>query len=268
MDNNTAPNVQQPQAEANNPDSMRFALLAKKEKAIREQARAIEDERAQLQAKLSKYETDYVSRESLKQNPLQVLNSLGLSYDKLTEQATQFKPDDMKFSALEQQISRITAMLESQQKQAQERESSQYKQALSQIKFDASQLVSSNPEFEMLKAYGEEGLNEVMSLIEETYKTQQRIMPVEEAAKAIEDHYTQEILKAAKMSKISKLLNPQAAEPETSTQSPVENKGNPVKPRGITISPRQGGIETLNSAATSSSQMSARDRAIAILTKK
>src|SRR5208282_349994 len=93
----TAPEVEAPKVEpkAEDPLSSQYALLARREKALRAKAQqqeqalktredALKAKEAELAAKDTDYQSNYVSKQRLQDNTWDVLNEAQVSYDKLT----------------------------------------------------------------------------------------------------------------------------------------------------------------------------------------
>jgi TolA-binding protein len=203
----STPEVSQPQS------SDRFAILARKEKAMRDRVRQIEEQERSFKQKEQELQSSYISRDKLQKDPLAVLSELGLSYDKLTEQAlNQQNPMESHVRSMREEIQALKGLIESQQKQNDEFKSSQYQNAIKQLKFDTDQLIESNSDFELIKSMG--ASDQVVDLIDSTFKETGRVMSVQEAAKTVEDYLFQNALNVAKLGKISKALLPQEPTPQ------------------------------------------------------
>lgn len=225
--NNAAPvsqapdSAQAPAETLNAPSSDRFAILARKEKAMRDRVRQIEEQERAFRQREQELQSTYVPKDKLTKDPLAVLSELGIPYDKITEQAlAQQNPWEANVRAMKDEIASLRQMLETTQKTQQEQQTTQYQNAIKQIQHDVSQLVESNPDFELIKNMG--AADQVVELIEHTYKTEGRVLNTTEAAKIIEDYLFENTLKAAKLSKITKALTPaQAAAQEAKGTQPA-----------------------------------------------
>lgn len=249
------------------PLSNQYAILARKEKQLRAKIQAqeaatrtreseLKAREAALEAKLnsqkSEYESKYLSRDKIMENPIQALSEMGLTYDQLTQYAMNApKPEDV---AREQHIKRLEAKLEALetgQKKVldtfEENQQNSYKQALNQMRVQASNLVKTDPSYETIAAYGKEALDEVVKLIEETWKQDEVLLDVEEAVKAVEDELTNRALKFAKLKKIQQRINPTT--PVTKQQVAAEPK-------------QQTQVKTLTNQMSASKPLSVRQRAI------
>lgn len=248
------------------PLSNQYAILARKEKALRAKIQAQEAAQRSKEAELkareealearnsstkTEYESKYVSKDTLTQDPIRVLSELGLTYDQLTQLAMNGpKPEEI---ARDQYIKKLEAKLdalETGQKKVletfEESQQNSYKQALGQMRKQAESLVKSDPSYEMVAAYGNTALNEVVDLIEKTWNEDQILLDVEDAVKEIENEYTNRALKMVSLKKIQQRIARNA--------SPAPKAGQPAQP--------QNQVKTLTNQMGASKPMSNRDRAI------
>lgn len=243
------------------PLSSQYAALARREKAIRAKAQAQEADlrtkeaalaaREQaLSAKDAEYSSKYIPKDRLKQNALEALAEAGLSYDDITQQAMsapQQQPQDIKLNAMIAELkSEIQALKGAQDKTVktfEDQQAQSYKQALNQIKNETKTLVSSDPAFETIKAT--DSYDDVVDLIERTFKEDGVLMTVEDAAKAVEDYLMEEAYKLSSLSKIQQRLKAAQLQPSKPTD--------PKQPQTL---------KTLTNATSSSRQLSARERAL------
>lgn len=243
------------------PLSPQFAMLARKEKALRAKVEAFKQQEATLQAreeaikaKEAEFGTNdaYVSKEALLADPVGLLNSLGLSYDQLTEQVMSRPALDPTVKSLiddlKSEIKTLRDGQENQTKSQKEQQTQAYQQAVKQLKAEATQLVSSDAAFETIKETG--SVDDVVELIEATYREDGYLMTVEDAAKAVEEHLIEEALKLSKLKKIQQRLQPaKAAEPAPAKeQAAAPQQSQPAK--------------TLTNAMGTQRKMTARERAI------
>ncbi len=248
------------QATSNEPSlSSQYAVLARKEKALRArvlaQDKSLKDKEAALiqreaafKAKETEYSTKYIPKSRFSENPIEALSELGLSYDQLTQLALS-APSQQDMERIQYQrkvdteIKALRDELERTKQQDVERQDNSYKQALHQIKSDVTALVDSDPMFETIKSTG--SIPDVVELIERTYKKEGTLLSVEEAAQAVEEYLVEETFKLTKLKKIQDKLKLAAVAPAT---LPATSKSPSMK--------------TLTNAATSSRQLSTRERAI------
>lgn len=206
------------------PNATRYALLARKEKALRAQQRTNQEREAALVARekaleqRSSPQPDW--KERLLQDPLGVLQEAGLSYDQLTERIINTSPADQKLSVLEKEIRGIKETQTKAQTLFEEQQQKAYEQAVNQIRNDVKIIVSSDPAFETIKAMAAE--ESVVELIEAHFKENGTVLSNEEAAQQVEDYLVEEALKVASLSKIKSKLNPVVETPSLETKPEVK----------------------------------------------
>ncbi len=244
------------------PLSTQYATLARKEKALR--AKAVQTEQVikareaalvareeAFKTKESEYQTKYISKDRLSQDTLNALAEAGLTYDQITElMLTQNSPERKAQSEYEKRLDAKLQELERKQQESvkavENQQSVAYQQAIKQIKADTTTLVSANPEFEAIKETN--SINDVVELIERTFKQDGILLSVEDAAKQVEDYLVEEAFKLTKLKKIQQRLTPAPKPAEVKSQEP------PKQPQTL---------KTLTNAVASNGRVSARERAIA-----
>lgn len=243
--------------------SRQFAQLARQEKALRakqaQQDQAVRAREAELKAredalnaKDQQYKSGYISKDTLKKNPLLALQEAGISYDDVTNQILNQGTTDPRVEATINQLMAKIESLENANKSRdqwqQDEQKNQYETAKKQLLVDTRSLVQNDPDFETIKATG--SYNDVVDLIEQVYKKDGILLTVEEAAKEVEDYLVDEAIKITNINKIkSRLASAQAPK----TQS-TEQKPQPVQ---------QTQMKTLTNASSASRPLTARERALA-----
>jgi len=245
--------------------SRQFAQLARQERALRAKAqqqeqalKAREEALAAREAALSQkdqtYKSGYFSKDTLKQDPLSILAQAGVSYEDLTQQILNQQPVDPRLqntiNSLKSQIEELKSANEESKKSYAEQQTQAYQAAVKQIGLDVKNLVNSDPNFEAIKATG--SINDVVELITETYNKDGILLSVEEAAQQVEDYLIEETTKLTRLEKIKRKLQevaPTAASSTAKTSAETE----PKQPQTM---------KTLTNAASSSRQLSAKERAI------
>lgn len=246
--------------------SRQFAQLARQEKALRAKVQQQEQQykarEAALQAReaalTSEPKTDmtkYISRDHLKQDALTALAEAGVSYEELTQQIISQQPVDPRLkntiNQLQQQIQELKAANEEARKSQVDNQTQAYQAAVKQIRTDVNQLVHTDPNFETIKAT--KSAKDVVDLIEQTYHKDGVLLSVEEAATQVEDYLVEEGAKLAQIDKIKKRMM-QAVAPKASSstaQTPAAKSQQQQQP-----------MKTLTNAASSTRQLSAKERAI------
>lgn len=236
------------------PLSAHYAILARKEKAIRQRDQQLKAREAAIKAqedaaKLtpptpSFDQSKFVDKERLTQDPFAVLSELGLSYDQLTELAMNApKPEQLAvLNEMKALKAEIAAMKGETKKSFEQQAQEQRNQAITQIRNEVKHLITNDVQFETIKAT--DSIDDVVSLIEKVYDKDGILLSVEEAAQQVEDYLIDEAIKIAKLSKIQQRLQPKPAEVKT----PTDAEKQPLK--------------TLTNSIASSRQLSARERAL------
>lgn len=237
--------------------------FARKERQIRKMQQELAQERTAMTAKQKEYETNYVPRSRLSEDPLSVLQENGVSYDKLTELLlAQPNQNDPTIRALRAEIKALADKQTQSEKATQDAQSQQYEQAKKQIGMEAKMLVDSDPEYETIKATGMH--DAVVELIVETFNREGHLMDIAEAAKEIENHLVEEYSKGAQYSKVQARLKPKTEQPESApgTKTVTFKQSQPK------VVPREPELKTLTNRVTQetskgSSAKEKRERAIA-----
>ena len=240
----------------------RMAQLARRERALRAKAQqqeqafkareaALAVREAELSSKDQTYKSGYIPKDLLKTSPLQALAEAGLSYDEITQAVLNQQPTDPRVEAtisrLEAKIKQLEEAGEEGKKNSATQQQAAYEAAVKQIKADVSKLVFTDPAFETVKATN--SISDVVELIEETYKKDGTLLGVEEAAQMVEDYLLEEALKLTRIDKIKKRLAQNAQPAQTQKAQPPQPKQPPP-------------MKTLTNAASSTRQLSAKERAI------
>lgn len=228
--------------------SPKFAALARKEKALRSQYQAIKAKEEALKAKELEYQSKYIQKDKLTQDPMAALQELGITYDQLTNLVlNQPKPEELAFQRLQKEIDSVKESQTQTQKNYQEQQTKAYEQAVNQIRNETKVLVDSDQAFETIKETG--NVEAVVELIRSTFEDSGTLLTVEEAAKEVEDYLTDEYSKLASLKKVQERLKPKL-------EQVLEEKQKQSQPSNQ--------LKTLTSSVTgnSSKPMSARDRAV------
>lgn len=235
--------------------SPKFAALARQEKQIRAERARLKAEKDAFEAEKSARLNGYIPKDELKRNPLSALETAGLSYDDLAKQLLEMPQGqvDPTVRALQRQVQDLTDKLTNITQRQEESQTTAYKQALDTIRHKVKGVVESNPEYETIKALGQE--EAVVALIEETFKEDGYVMSEEEAAREVEEHLVGEAIRMAGLEKVKKKLAPAPAEsaPTSQADQPAPEKQAP---------PQQPQIRTLTNAvaSTSSRRLTERER--------
>lgn len=206
----------------------KFAALARQQKQIREYERQVKAREEALKAKEAQYNTDYIPKSRLKEDPLSVFNDAGLTYNEISEKyLASGSPEEHAMQRLIQEQAKIKADTESLRKQYEEQQSASYQQALKQINNEAKMLVDSDPEFEIIKETG--NTEQVASFIEEVFKAEGIVLSVEEAAREVATHLIEESRKFASLNSVKRLLTPEPTAPVQKQEVPNEKQPQQLK---------------------------------------
>lgn len=192
-------------------DAMRIAAAIRKEKQLRKQAKALEDERRKFQEESRAFEPWKEAAEMAKQNKLKALEKLGITYDELTQimlNNGELPPATVAQQSAEEvtrrEIAKLRAELAAEQQKNQE---ANYEQARKQIAFEAESIASTTDRYPLVKE--SEAYHDVSEYIEEEFHRTGKIIPVEVALEKMELQIAEGILRLAKIEKIKSQLLPQ-----------------------------------------------------------
>lgn len=262
----TSPEVTEPAKPQEDPAlSRQFAQLARQERALRAKAQQQEQTLRTREAALAAREaalaeqpkTDmsrYLSRDTLKQDPLSALTEAGVSYEELTQQIISQQPVDPRLQntirRLEDKIQKMETEAQEAKKSYADNQTQAYQAAVKQISIDVKNLVETDPNFEAIKAT--RSAKDVVELITKTYDKDGILLTVEEAAQQVEDYLVEEGAKIAQIEKIKRKI--QASRPNVSDKS-----AQALAEKAVTQSQP---MKTLTNATSSTRQLSAKERAI------
>ncbi len=244
--------------------SSHYAILARKEKALRAKAaqqeeslrqerEALKAQQEALKAKELEYQSKYISKDKFLEDPVSVMQDTGLTYEQLTErflnpaQAQQYDYIKRLESKMEERFKSFQEQQEKAVKAQEEATQKQYKQALTQIHHDVKNLVSKDAAYEIIKAT--ESTQDVVDLIERVWSKEKRLMSVEEACQEVETYLLEESSKIFNINKIKQKFQPAA-----SAQAQVEKPAQPQQ--------QPQTMKTLTNSVSTSRKLSARERAL------
>lgn len=258
----TKPSEEVTQPEKEEPLSTQYAVLARKEKALRAKAVAQEQQMKQREAALTVREQEmaskstidpskYISIDDLKRNAFSKLSELGISYDDISQQALVAQTPEAQYlrqmrQEIDGELQKVREEQANTRKSFEEQQAQSYKQALNQIRNEAKQLVNADPAYETIKETNSH--NDVVDLIERTFKEEGTLLTVEQAAQAVEEHLMEEALKIARIKKIQERLKPK--EPAKQQASLPKQEQAPKE------------LKTLTNSVGSTRPLTAKERAL------
>lgn len=244
-----------------------FEHLAKQEKILRQKANRVDQDlkareaalqarEAALTGKDQDYSQNYFSKDQLRRDPISVLAEAGLSSEEITNRILNPQPLDPRIETMlakqEAKIKELEAKNERFEKQTTESQSEQYKAALNQIEQDVRSMVKSDSAFETIRI--ERAEKAVVDLIERTFKEEKRLMTNEEAAAEVEayleERAAKKISQLSQVDRIKKRLEQSATASKAAVQTPAKS------------SQQTQPMKTLTNSASSTRQLSARERAL------
>ncbi len=204
--------------------SPRFAALARQQKAFREQQKAFQAQKqlfeTERQARQEEIEQAKSWKTKLTQDPLSAITEAGITYEQLTNAIlNQPSSQDLQYQKLFQEVQSLRQSQEQSSTRFEDLQKQQYEDAKKQIRNDVSMLVDGNEVFETIKAMNAQ--EAVVELIEETYKEENRLMTIDEAAQAVEDYLVEEAMKLASLKKIQAKFSPPPS-PEVQQTQPTQ----------------------------------------------
>ncbi|MBK8455603.1 MAG: hypothetical protein IPL34_20195 [Thiofilum sp.] len=221
---NEVTETEQPAVTQEKPDMLapKFAALARETKAIRLAKKQLEMERKAWQEERQGKDTEVQRanewRERLKQDPYSVMLESGLTADQVAAlMMNQPDPQDQQLTLVQREIQALKKAQEDAAKKQEEAQTQAYQDALTQISNDVKNLVDTNEEYETIKAWGKH--QDVVDLIEATYKQDGRLMTNEEAAKEVEEYLVEEAMRLTQLKKIQAKLAPAAPLNETAMKN-------------------------------------------------
>lgn len=230
--------------------SPRFALLAKKEKALQKDREEIKALRAELEKERETFnkarESGSASLDELKrtarENPKKALETLGLTYNEITEfflNDEKPTPELREKRLREELTSDFKKELEAREKEAQKKREDEQKEAeekaLSEFRNKVFEFIDGHKdEYELINLYDAHEV--VTSTIEQQFEKTNRIMSTKEAADLVEKYLFDK-------AKSAKKLNPQDAgekknaDPKARESAPVKSLSNAMTSSAPSILP-------------------------------
>lgn len=214
--------------------SPKFAVLARKEKALRQQSREIEAQREALSREQAEIQQAKTWKSRLAEDPLSVLQEAGLNYDQLTQLIlNQNNPENLQYQKIRQEFEqKLKAQEEYTKNQFEQQQTQQYTQAKTQIRNEVSSLVDSDEAFEAIRANGDVAKDAVVELMEQTFKDEGYLMGVEEAVQAVEDHLIEQAYELSKLKKVQSKFAPppEVVQKPSEPQKPLQTLSNRITP--------------------------------------
>lgn len=189
-----------PATDETKPISPQFARLAKERRALQVKERELKAREEALTAGSSNQNAVEIAR--LKADPLNVLLENGVTFEQLSEAILQGQANPEvvalknQLKALEEGVDKKFEANANQQKQA----------ALAQMKREATQLAATGDEYALVREMGH--IDDVMSLIEQTYDETGEVMKVAEAMGLVEAELLKDAERLASLEKLKPKFQP------------------------------------------------------------
>jgi uncharacterized protein (DUF3084 family) len=249
------------------PQSSRFAALARREKAFREEQQKIAQKQAEIAAREKAIQDREARLQAAKKRPLDLLKEHGFQYnDALQDFMGGYKPAeedpvDQKLRPLKEKWDQFEPNLEALKQEIQglkteltvKQQQESYNQAMAEIRSVASDV----EKYELINAMGDDAIDLIRDTVVEFFNQHQKMLDYDEAAQIVEKYYEEEYL--GRLAKTKKL---QSRFPKAETSKPAATKdARAVKP---TLTQD---LQTSAKATVNIDDMSKQD-AIAYLAKK
>lgn len=221
------------EAVKSDPMSAKFAALARKEKQIRQMARRFQSEKQSLEAQKVEIEKYKNWDARLNNDPISVLLERGYTPDQIAQKLlNQNDPQASYLQKLENKIQELENAQSQSLKKMEQAQSVQYEQARKQIASDVKILVDGNEEYESIQAMGAQ--EAVVELIEQVFNKDGIILPIEQAAKEVEDYCLEQAKKIAGLKKLQAKSETQQNVPRgtipNGVHAPMKNSNNAQVP--------------------------------------
>jgi hypothetical protein len=210
--------VANPGQEAKTPDAQRLEALVRREKALQRERQALAREKqqgsqqTQLQQQLEALRRENSQIKGFVQRfyrePVQVLNEAGVHGDVITQGLLNGgSREAVSIRSLQAQIAQISEQNKALETKLTEGQQAQYDQAKNQIRNDAKMLtLADTADYEAIKAQGDDAVEAVVELIEQTFEKEDRLMSVKEAADEVENFLIEEAVKLSGLGKVKAKL--------------------------------------------------------------
>lgn len=245
-----APEEKKPEAKKPDDFANKFGILAKKE-------RALQKEQAEWKPKIESAKKFEDAQANAKKDPLAYLAAVGLTYEDITEFVVNDKKPtpSLETKAVEDKIKAL------EKERSDEKEAAKKKaveNAITKFRGDIAEFVKTNAEtHELVSLSGDEAQNLIYDVVEDHYEKHQKVLPIAEAAKAVEDYLEKRHQKLAAAKKLQpKPITPKVEETKASKQDEDGKQepttlNNNLTPTGTKpVIPRLSDEERLKQAAT------------------
>lgn len=199
----------------------KLLALAQREKQIREAQRkekeALAAEKAAIEAQKAEIEQVKAWRAKFASDPWSALIEAGYSPEQATElMLNQPKSQDVQLQKLQSELQSLRTEHEKTAQAMKDAQAQQYEQAKKQIGNEVKLLVDSDPEFETIKAM--DAQDAVTEYIEAMFNETGVLLPIDRAAREVEEYLLNEAERLASIKKLQARLNPPQEQKAPTTQ--------------------------------------------------
>lgn len=223
-----------PAAESKKDDFLapKFAALTRKEKQVREQAKALKVRESEFETKMKELETKLAGlqgaeatyKQKLKSNPLAALKDEGLTFEQLAEyQLNEGNPTvEMQMKRMREEIeSKTLSEVESLKKMFADREEkaaqSAYDKAVTEYKSGIQAHIQASPDkYELIVANDATDL--IFTVAEQYFEAHKRVPTLDEVSDAVEAHLEDEAKKIFELKRFKQTSN---SKPNVSKTAPT-----------------------------------------------
>lgn len=203
----------------------RFASLARKERAIVQERLAIKQKSTELDQQFAAIQNFEKFASQAKQDPMAVLNYMGITYEQLTDFVLNGKKPtaDMQVQALNERITQMQQQSETEKRQAllNQRKAlmAEANNTLSEYVSEVKDHVASQPDkYELINT--NDATNLVLEVIEQNYKQNKKLLSIDEASEMVEKFLESQVEKNTSTKKWKAKANPQPTK-EEKAKSPM-----------------------------------------------
>ena len=207
----------------------RLEQLVRKEKALRQQARELAQQKADIETQRASIKPDDSWKGRLRTNFMDVVAEAGMTHEEITQQLMNTNSTEITVRQLQAKIAELEAKQGETLSKFEAGQKTAFEQAKAQVTREVKLLIDSDEAYETTKAAGAH--DAVVELIVQTYQEDGVLLSAEEAAKQIEDHLLDEATIMAKLKKVQSRLAP----PLVEGKPPIAvMKTNPQKTQTLT----------------------------------
>lgn len=215
----------------------KFAALSRKEKDIRAREQEIERKIEEFEARMAQLNKPQIEEKEeeqkepelpleyrLKKDPLATLESLGVSYEDLTQLVLNDgqMPTDMQMRLMREELERDykTKFEELENKLTEKEraeEEAKYQETINNFKSEINEFINGNEQYELIQA--NDAYDLVYDVIEQYYEENGRILETQEAADQVEQYLEEEIKTVFEKSKKLGSWRSESAAPQAKTEA-------------------------------------------------